>query len=351
MSVCEDAPGMAVTIVEDEPLTQDVLVRAARSWHYECQTADSAERALELLEAHPTPIVVTDLRMPGRGGVWLVQQIRRRWPEVGIIVVTAGHDTDAAVDCLNAGAQHYFLKPFKLDEFRHALDSTTQTHRLRQENQRYRLHLEQTVRRQTRQIRQTFLSAIDSLVRTMEERDPYTAGHSLRVRRFSLALADALDLDRKRRRLLSLAAKLHDIGKIGVPEAILNKQGSLTDDEMRVVRMHPEIGERVLKPIVRQSEILSAIRGHHERLDGRGYPDGLRGSAIPLLARIISVADCFDALTTSRAYRNALTVAEAVEVLRSGRGTQFEPAFLDAFLGVLPRLKVTDHVPMAEWIV
>src|SRR5262245_31490128 len=165
----DDAPPLSVTVVEDEPLTQDVLVRAARSWRYECQTADTAERALELLEKRLTHIVVTDLRMPGRGGVWLVQQIRRRWPEVGIIVVTAGHDTDAAIDCLNAGAQHYFLKPFKLDEFRHALESSTRTYLLEQENNRYRQHLEATVARQTQLLRQNFLSAIQSLVRTLED--------------------------------------------------------------------------------------------------------------------------------------------------------------------------------------
>src|SRR5208282_4632103 len=111
-----------VTVVDDEPAARDVLVRAARSWNYACQAAASAEQALELLETQPTPIVVTDLRMPGRGGIWLVREIHHRWPDMAVIVVTAGHDSDAAVACLSAGANHYFLKPIKLDEFRHALD-------------------------------------------------------------------------------------------------------------------------------------------------------------------------------------------------------------------------------------
>src|SRR5262245_62622044 len=160
---------LSVTVVEDEPMAQDVLVRAARAWDYECQAASTAEQALELLEQQPTAIVVTDLRMPGAGGIWLVREIRRRWPEVAIIVVTAGHDTDAAIDCLNAGAQHYFLKPVKLDEFRHALESSTRTYLLEQENNRYRQHLEATVARQTQLLRQNFLSAIQSLVRTLED--------------------------------------------------------------------------------------------------------------------------------------------------------------------------------------
>jgi response regulator RpfG family c-di-GMP phosphodiesterase len=323
-----------VTVVDDEPLARDVLVRAAHAWHYECQSAASAEQALQLLERHPTPIVVTDLRMPGRGGVWLVREVRRRWPDCGIIVVTAGHDSEAAIECLNAGADHYFLKPVKLDEFRHVLDLTSRTWRLQQENTRYRLQLERTVQRQTRKIRRTFLSAIRSLGRSLEERDPYTAGHSERVRSFALDLADELGLDPGRRRRLSLAARLHDIGKIGVPEAVLLKPGVLSDEEMALVREHPVIGERVLRPIIRNREVLAAIRGHHERLDGRGYPDGLRGHQIPLLARIIAIADCFDALTSVRPYRQSMTPEAALDVLEADAGTHFEPEFVTAFVRV-----------------
>jgi response regulator RpfG family c-di-GMP phosphodiesterase len=324
-----------VTVVDDEPLAQDVLVRAARSWAYDCQAAGSAEQALHLLESRLTPIVVTDLRMPGRGGIWLVREIRRRWPQVAIIVVTAGDDSDAAIECLNAGAQHYFLKPINLDEFRHALEVTARTWMLKQENERYRNHLEQTVRRQTRRLRVNYLAAIESLVRAIEERDTYTAGHSIRVRRFALQLAKALGLSRLQRKRLSLAAKLHDIGKIGIPEAILNKPDKLTAAEYAIVKEHPVKGERVLAPIIRNRAVLAAIRGHHERLDGTGYPDGLSGNQIPLLARIIAIADCFDALTTSRAYRSAMPVPQALDVLHRDAGTHFEPRFVEAFLEVM----------------
>ncbi|HZT80037.1 MAG TPA: HD domain-containing phosphohydrolase [Gemmataceae bacterium] len=330
-----DPAAMAVTVVEDEPLAQDVLVRAARLWQYDCQTATSAEQALELLEKRPTPIVVTDLRMPGKGGVWLVREVRRRWPDAGIIVITAGHDTEAAVECLNAGADHYFLKPIKLDEFRHALEATRRTYELQRENERYRRYLERTVCEQMRRVRSTFLSAIDSLVRAMEERDPSTAGHSLRVRRYSLRLAKALALDRKQTKRLALAAKLHDIGKVGIPEAILHKEARLTAAEDSIIRDHPIIGERILRPIVRDREVLAAIRGHHERLDGLGYPDGLRGEQVPLLARVITIADCFDALTSARPYRDPLTAAEALDLLRAGAGTQFQAEFVQAFVEVM----------------
>jgi putative two-component system response regulator len=323
-----------VTVVDDEALARDVLVRAARSWRFHCQSAATAEQALELLQESPTPIVVTDLLMPGRGGVWLIREIRRRWPHVEVIVLTAGHDPESAEECLQAGANHYFFKPIKLDEFRHVLETTHRSYQSREENRRHRTALEQAVHRQTRRVRRTFLSAIDSLARTMEERDPSTAGHSLRVRRYSLLLAQELGLDARTRRRLSLASKLHDIGKAGVPEAILNKPGRLTTAEQHIVRQHPVIGERILSPVVRNRQVLSAIRHHHERIDGTGYPDGLSGERIPLLARVIAIADCYDALTSARAYRAALTRAEAHEIIGADAGTHLDARLVRVFLRI-----------------
>jgi response regulator RpfG family c-di-GMP phosphodiesterase len=325
----------AVTLVDDELSALDVLSRAARSWRFECQVATSAEQAVGLLERHLTPVVVTDLRMPGRGGVWLVREVQRRWPEVAVIVVTAGQDSDAVSDCLSAGAHHYFLKPINLDEFRHALEATLRSYRVQRERERYRRRLERTVRHRTAQARHTFLSAIDSLVRTLEARDPYTSGHSLRVRDYALRLAAALGLDERQRKQLSLAAKLHDIGKVGVPEAVLHKAEPLSPLEFALVREHPLIGERILSPIIRSRAVLAAIRGHHERYDGQGYPDRLAGQDIPLLARLIAVADCYDALTSSRAYRRPLPRPQALELIAAGAGTQFDPALSQAFLRVM----------------
>jgi putative two-component system response regulator len=281
---------------------------------------------------------VTDLLMPGRGGLWLVQEVRRRWPDVGIIVLTAGHNPDAAGKCLRAGAHHYFFKPIKLDEFRHVLETTWQSYHRHREHQRTHDALELAVHRQTRRVRRTFLSAIASLVRTVEERDPYTAGHSRRVRAYALHLAAALGLDRHQCKQLRLAAMLHDIGKVGIPDGILHKPGRLTPEEERIIQGHPEMGERILAPIVRSREVLAAIRGHHERLDGSGYPDGLAGSQIPLLARLLAIPDCFDALTTSRAYRAALPVGEALAILEAGAGTHLDPVFVRVFLRIAANL-------------
>ncbi len=338
MPVTDDWSVMTVTVVDDEPVVQDVLVRAARSWHYDCQAAGNAEQALELLERRLTPIVVTDLRMPGQGGVWLVREVRRRWPEVSIIVLTAGQDHDAARQCLEAGADLYFVKPVKLDEFHHALERTRLGYQQKQAEALYRRRLEKAVHRQTQRVRRTFLSAIDSLVRTIEERDSYTAGHSRRVRSYALLLGQALGLDDRQARQLSLAAKLHDIGKVGVPEAILNKPAALTLAEHLLIREHPIIAERILASIVRSRAVLAGIRGHHERLDGTGYPDGLKGSQIPLLARVIAVVDSFDALTSARAYRAPLSAGQALETLQAAAGSHFQPEFVRAFVALAPRL-------------
>jgi putative two-component system response regulator len=321
----------AVTVVDDEPWMRDVLVRMARSWEYECQVAGNAEQALQLLQRSPTPVVITDLRMPGQGGIWLVREIQRRWPDTGIIVVTAGDDADAAAACLNAGANRYFLKPINIVEFRDALDATLAAVRHKRYRERHRRELERAVHRQTQRTRRTFLSAIDSLVRTLEARHPYTKGHSLRVQRYALRLADTIGLEGPLRRRLSLAAKLHDIGKVGTPEAILNKDGPLTDAEHAIIREHPVAGERILSPIIRNPAVLAAIRGHHERLDGQGYPDGLKGDQVPLLARIIAVVDTYDALTSSRAYRDALTPADALAELGAIAGTHLDPQLVHCF--------------------
>ena len=322
----------ALTLVEDEACMRDVLLRAARAWRYSCQAATNAEQAIELLEQHPTPVVVTDLRMPGRGGVWLVREIQRRWPGTGIIVITAGDDNDAAMECLNAGADRYFLKPINLEEFRHALATTLHTVHLEQERERYRSHLERTVQRQMRRVRRTFISAIDSLVRTLEARHPYTKGHSLRARGYALRLAKSIHCDARTLKQLSLAAKLHDIGKIGTPDDILNKPAMLTPAEVAIIREHTIVGERILKPIIQNPKILAAIRGHHERLDGQGYPDGLRGDGVPFLARIIAIADTFDALTSSRAYREAMPVGKALQIIQAEAGKQFDAELVGAFM-------------------
>jgi putative two-component system response regulator len=337
-----------VTLVDDEPSALDILTRAARSFHFDCQTATSAETALELFETKPTPVVVTDLRMPGMGGVWLVQEIRRRWPQTAIIVVTVGAEDEALLQCMSAGVQHYFLKPIHIDEFHHALQATWYSQIMRRESMRQKQHLESIVHKQTHRLRNTFFSAITSLVRTLEARDAYTSGHSLRVRKYAMHLAHHIGLDEHSKKRLSLASKLHDIGKVGLAEGILNKPAKLSENEFDLVKEHPVIGERILRPIIRNRVVLSAIRSHHERFDGGGYPDNLRGEEIPFLGRMITVADCYDALTSSRAYRGAMTQDDALTILHDGMATQFDPHLVPPFIRMIREKRKRKRISEPE---
>ena len=273
--------------------------------------------------------------MPGKGGVWLVQEIKRRWPQTAIIVVTVGAEDEALMQCMSAGVQHYFLKPVHIDEYHHALQTTWYSQVQRRKHQRHRQHLESIVHKQAHRFRRTFFSAITSLVRTLEARDSYTSGHSLRVCKLALQLADYIGLDEPSKKRLKLAAKLHDIGKVGLAEGILNKPAKLSDKEFDMVKEHPVVGERILRPIINNRAVLSAIRSHHERFDGGGYPDKLRGEEIPFLARLLTVADCYDALTTSRAYRGAMSQEDALNILHAGMNTQFDPHLVPPFIRMI----------------
>jgi HD-GYP domain-containing protein (c-di-GMP phosphodiesterase class II) len=175
-------------------------------------------------------------------------------------------------------------------------------------------------------------AALDRLLRALQHHHPETVRHALRVRHYALRLATALGLDRRQRQQLGLAATLHDLGKMALPRAVLDKPAALTAEEFRLVQEHPATAERFLAPFLRDREVLAAIRGHHERFDGTGYPDGLRGRAIPLLARVLAVADCYDAMTSDRPYKPALPRAQAAEALARAAGTQLDPELVELFL-------------------
>jgi response regulator RpfG family c-di-GMP phosphodiesterase len=325
----------SVTIVDDEPRIRALLAESLGQWGFHTRAARCAEEAVDSLTRFPSPILLTDLRMPGRGGLWLIQEVRQRWPETYIIVITGNDDFQAAMQCLNAGARRYFLKPFNLSELRQALKVETSTLFRRNEWLLQQRALEEVARRQTRRARTTFLSAVESLFLTLEARDRYISGHSRRVRRYARALGREAGLDRRALHHLSLAAKLHDIGKVAIPERILHKAETLTPEERLVIQSHPIIGEEIIQPVVRSREVLAAIRGHHERVDGNGYPDGLAGKAIPLLARIISVVDCYDALTSVRPYRQPLGTVRALAVLNEVAGTQLDADLVRTFTRLL----------------
>jgi response regulator RpfG family c-di-GMP phosphodiesterase len=322
-------------IADDEPRLRQVLARLMRADGFECLEAGTGVEALELLARTPVPLLLTDLRMPRMDGVELLRHVRDRFPDTAVVMITAVADVDSAVQALTLGATDYLTKPFHLEEVRARVAQALEKRRLRLENRSYQESLEARVAQQARRIEELFLAAIESLVESLEVKDPYTRGHSDRVSRYSASIATALGHDEAFVRQVDLGGNLHDIGKIGVREAVLNKPGPLTDDEYRHIMTHPTLGWQILRPLLGDAPVaLHVVKWHHERWDGRGIPDRLAGEAIPLEARIAAVADSFDAMTSSRPYRpgRRLSTDAALEELERNRGTQYDPAVLDVFL-------------------
>jgi len=323
-----------ILLVDDEAMIRRLLSQKLSAEGYRCEQAANAEQALEKLKEDSIELVILDIRMPGKSGVELLSEIKAKYPDMAVIMATAIDDANTAINCMKAGAYDYVTKPFNLDEVSFSVRRALEKRRLELENRDYQQHLEQKVEEQAQKIRASFFNAITALAYALEAKDVYTSGHSQRVTEISEAIAEHLGLPRETIEKIRLAGLVHDIGKIGVRESVLNKPGSLSDEEFKHVRLHSQTGERILKPIVDDEEILKAVRHHHERYDGWGYPDGLQGEQIPRLARIIAVADTFDAMTSERSYRKALTEEEACAEVERCRGTQFDPEAADAFLEV-----------------
>ena len=325
--------GMRCVVVDDEPRLRRVLIRLLEGEGFRCSEAGSGVEALKELEREPAPLVISDLRMPEMDGVSLLREIVTRWPETAVIVVTAVAEVESAVACLQIGALDYVAKPFHLDEVRARVAQALDKRRLLIENRSYQQGLEERVEVQARRIEELFLEGVHALVFALEAKDAYTRGHSMRVANYSIAIARALGLDADLVDTIALGAELHDVGKIGVSESVLHKAGSLSDAEYRHIMEHTVIGARILGPLMRDAPgALAIVRSHHERLDGAGFPDGLKGELIPFEARLVSVADAFDAMTSVRPYRPSLSVKHAMRELEEGRGVQFDAEIVSAFM-------------------
>jgi response regulator RpfG family c-di-GMP phosphodiesterase len=330
---------MRCLVVDDEPRLRRVLIRLLEGEGFQCREAGSGVEALALLEQEPAPLMISDLRMPEMDGVALLREVTTRWPETAVIVVTAVAEVESAVACLQMGALDYVAKPFHLDEVRARVAQALDKRRLLQENRSYQFHLEERVEAQARRIEELFLEGVHALVHALEAKDGYTRGHSMRVSNYSVSIARAMDLDKDLVDTIALGAELHDVGKIGVSEAVLHKAGKLSDEEYRHIMEHTVIGFRILGPLMRDAPgALAIVRSHHERFDGKGVPDHLAGESISLEARVVAVADAFDAMTSLRPYRPSLTVATAMKELEEGKGVQFDADIVEAFKRAFPEL-------------
>ena len=324
---------MRCLVVDDEPRLRQVLVRLMETDGFICSEAANGIEALEAVQRNAFTLVLSDLRMPRMDGIELLRQLRARFPDVAVVMITAVADVEVAVSCLAIGAMDYLTKPFHLEEVRARVIQALDRRRLILENREYQERLEERVAAQARRLEELFLASIQSFAEALEVKDPYTRGHSVRVSQYSSVIARTLDLDTEVVRQVELGGHVHDIGKIGVRESVLNKPGKLTDSEYEHIMTHPVVGWRILSPLLRDAPLaLSIVRSHHERFDGRGVPDGLSGQSIPLGARIAAVADSFDAMVSFRPYRGVrMSMEETLAELRKHSGSQFDPDVVDAF--------------------
>jgi response regulator RpfG family c-di-GMP phosphodiesterase len=326
-------PKVTCLVVDDEPPVRQAMVRVLEGAGYRVIPAESGAAALAVLEREPIDLVTSDLQMPGMSGAQLLETVHRCWPDVAIMMVTGVAELDTAVQLLQAGAFDYITKPFAIDEVRARVRQALDKRRLLIENRRYQLHLAELVRQQAARIEELFLEAVQTLVHALEAKDAYTQGHSARVSAYAGRTARELALPDSEVQLIELAAELHDVGKIGVRESVLFKNGRLTDEEYRHIMEHTVIGDRILAPLFKNApQALAIVRSHHERLDGLGFPDGLKAGNVPFYARLVSVVDAFDAMTSGRTYRAALPVDKALSELNANIGTQFDPDVVAAFV-------------------
>jgi putative two-component system response regulator len=317
LGVASDRP--TILVVEDDPHTRDVLAGLLRALGYHLVIAASAEQALDALNVVRPDLVLTDVHLGAMSGIDLCVRVKAdpRYELTPVVILTAVGDLEARVAGLSAGADDFFTKPVEFVELRTRLAALLRVKAL----------LSQLERAE---------ALITTLALTIEARDPYTLGHCDRLSRYAVALGEALGLDREMLRALRLGGYLHDLGKIAVPDGILLKPGPLDPIEQERIRAHPGAGSDLVLGLHSLELVRPIMRHHHEKWDGSGYPDGLKGEAIPLGARIISVVDVFDALHTDRPYKAALPRSEAVSLLlRETDAGYWDPRVVDTFLDIL----------------
>jgi len=322
---------LRVLVLDSDARSRSRLNQAVRSAGHEVAEFDDARAALAALNEGGYDVVVADADLPAMSGVELLAAISSEGADVAVVVVTTAESAFTGIECLKAGAMDYVTKPFETEDLLLRVGRAAQHYCLLDESRSHRQELETRLGQYTHDMRRLVVGAVESLAWALEARDPNTRGHSVRVADLALAMALPLGLSEGQRERLRMAAMLHDIGKIGIPDDVLKKAGRLTRRERAQIQMHPLIAVRILSPVLTDSETVAIIRHHHERIDGSGYPDGIAGDEIPLGARVLAAADAFDAMTSKRPYRAAYTREDALDEMRGCAGLQLDTDIVHAF--------------------
>jgi len=334
-----------ILIVDDEAEITAILSDLFEG-KYDCTTAGSAEQALKLLAGENYDLVVSDITMPGMSGLDMIPHVQNSWPNSVVVMISGMQTVESAIDALRLGAFDYVMKPFDLRQVEAVVKRALEHQELIVAKQRYEDHLEELVEQRTAELDEAlnslenaYRSTLKALTAALETRDLETHGHSERVVSYSMRLGREYGLDSERTKSLEFGSLLHDIGKIGVPDLILRKPAKLTSEEWVLMRQHPLHGQQILRGIEFLEGAARVVAQHHEKWDGSGYPLGLRAEEIDVCARIFSVADAFDAITSNRVYRKGKPYEVAAEELDAWAGKQFDPEVVAAF----------HRVPQQDW--
>lgn len=315
-----------IMIVDDEPVNLRLLERLL-SRSYQVIAASSGTEALQLLLEHDVALLITDQRMPGMTGIELLKRTVDFRPHMVRMILTGYTDVSSLVEAINCGQVYkYVTKPWNNEDLRLAVERALEYYQINKNSH----ELETVNARLQERLQAMTNSFVRAIADALEAKDEYMRGHSRRVSGYAMAIGKRLDLEPAKLEELSLAAFLHDLGKLGTPEQLLLKPGALTEDERKIVNLHPELGSQMLAGVPEMEEIKAGVRHHHENFDGSGYPDKLKGEQIPLIARIIRVADAYDALTSPRSFRQSYTHEEAIETLKEREKEFFDPEVVNA---------------------
>ena len=335
---------VSVLVVDDEEPIRNALRKYLKQQQFEVYTAGSGDEALQQLRLHKVALMLSDIRMPGTSGVDLVPQALEIEPELAILMLTAVNDATSAALCMQRGAMDYLTKPIELADLGRAVQRALKRREMLLENRELNQWLKEEVttrtaelQRERHRLERVSTATLEALVNALEAKDPYLRGHSARVADLSANIAAELQLPEDEVERVRMAGRLHDLGKIGTRESVVNKEGPLTPEEFEHVKQHVIIGAQILAPLTHLGDVVSMVRSHHERWDGTGYPERLRGEEIPMGGRVIAAAEIFDALTTSRPYQEKMTPEQAVERLADLSGTVLDPRVFEALMSIVAR--------------